>query len=65
MRTREVIAKTKKFIDFYGFDLVDTTNLRNKEDCYQRLESHRYWLELTLCDAMKHLDEFERKLGLL
>ena len=64
MRTREVIKKTKEFEDFYGGDLSDTTNLKTKEDCKQRLEGHRELMELTLSDAMSHLDDFERKLGI-
>jgi len=64
MRTSEVIKKTKKFIDFYGGDILDTTNLKTKEDCRERLEGHRQLMEDTLSDAMTHLDEFERELGI-
>jgi len=64
MRTSEVIKRTKQFVDFYGGDLSDTTNLKTKEDCYERLEAHRRLMNDTLSDAMTHLDEFERELGL-
>jgi len=64
MRTGEVIRQTKEFEDFYGGDLPDTANLKTKEDCYQRLEAHRRLMEDTLGDAMSHLDNFERKLGI-
>lgn len=64
MRTREVILRTKKFIDFYGADLSDTTGLKTKDDCKVRLEEHRRLMEDTLSDAMSHLDNFERELGI-
>jgi hypothetical protein len=64
MRTREVIAKTKKFIDFYGQDLSDTTNLNNKKDCGQRLKSHRRFLEDQNKDALNDIDNFITKLGI-
>jgi len=64
MKTGEVIKKTKGFIDFYGGDLSDTTNLKTKDDCKERLEAHRRLMEETLSDAMTHLDEFERELGI-
>jgi len=64
MKTTEVIKRTKTFIDFYGGDLSDTTNLNTKEDCYQRLEAHRKYMEDTLGDAMSHLNDFERELGI-
>ncbi len=64
MNTKEVIKKTKDFHDFYGGDLSDTTNLRTKEDCRQRLEAHRKLMEDTLCDANTHLNDFERELGI-
>lgn len=64
MKTAEVIKRTKAFIDFYGGDLSDTTNLKTKEDCWERLENHRELMEDTLCDAMTHLDDFERELGI-
>lgn len=64
MRTREVIRKTKKFVDFYGADLPNTTGLKTKEDCYNRLEEHRQLMEDTLSDAMTHLDNFEKELGI-
>lgn len=64
MKTAEVIKRTKKFIDFYGGDLPDPTNLKTKEDCRNRLEAHRRLMENTLCDAMTHLDDFERELGI-
>jgi len=64
MNTREVIKKTKAFRDFYGGDLSDTTNLKTKEDCRERLEAHRKLMEDMLSDAMAHLNDFERELGI-
>lgn len=64
MRTREVIRRTKHFVDFYGADLPDTTGLKTKDDCKTRLEEHRKLMEDTLCDAMSHLDNFEKELGI-
>ena len=65
MKTSEVIRRTKNFRDFYGGDLSDTTNLHTEEDCRERLEAHRKLMEDTLRDAMSHLDNFERELGIL
>jgi len=64
MDTQEVIRRTREFHDFYGGDLLDTTNLRTKRNCYERLEVHRKLMEDTLSDAMMHLDNFERELGI-
>lgn len=64
MRTSEVIRRTKRYRDFYGADLSDTTNLKTKEDCRKRLENHRTLMEQTLSDAMTHLDNFEKELGI-
>ena len=64
MRTRDVIAKTKKFEDLNGFDLADTTKLHSKKDCKERLLSHRRWMENRLTDAFSHIDDFIKQLGL-
>jgi hypothetical protein len=64
MNTKEVIKRTKKFNDFYGQDLSDTTNLNTKKDCLERLEEHRRFLEDQNTDALKSLDNFIRKLGI-
>ena len=67
MRTREIISKMKKWRDFYGGDIPDTNaidSIKSTEDAYKILELHRTLLEDTLSDAMTHLDEFERELGI-
>lgn len=63
MNTREVIKQTRAFRDFYDQDLSDTTGLKTKKDCYERLEAHRKFLENQHVDALKALDNFERELG--
>ena len=41
MRTREVIAKVKKFQDYYGFDIVSASELKTKKDCLEALQAHK------------------------
>jgi len=64
MRTREIVRRIKKWHDFYGGDILDTTGIKTKEQARERLEDHRRLMEETLSDAMSHLDEFEKELGL-
>jgi len=63
-RTREVISRVKKFEDYYGFDIADTSNLNTKEDCKRAILHHRHWLETTMIDALSGIDEFITELGL-
>jgi len=64
LRTREVIAKVKKFRDYYGFDIPEAPELKTKVDCLEALESHKRWLELALTDALTGVDSFIKELGL-
>jgi len=64
MRTREVIAKVKKFQDYYGFDIVSASELKTKKDCLEALQAHKRWLENALIDAMTGVDKFIRDLGI-
>jgi len=64
IKTQKLIKKTRPFLNFYGGDLSDTTNLKTKEDCRERLEAHRKLMEDMLSDAMAHLNDFERELGI-
>ena len=64
MRAREVIAKVKKFRDYYGFDIVDVSELKTKRDCLEALKSHRNWLEDANIDAMTGIDSFIRELDI-
>ena len=64
MRTAEVIRKTKTFKDDFGFDIVDTSNLKTKKDCLKALKNHHQWLEFANNDALKGVDNFIRELGI-
>jgi len=64
MRTREVIAKVKNFQDYYGFDIVSTSELKTKEDCLEALQAHKSWLEEALIDALTGVDKFIKDLGI-
>jgi len=64
LRTREVIAKVKKFTDYYGFDIPEAPELKTKQDCKEALLSHKRWLELALTDALTGVDSFIKELGL-
>ena len=64
MKTREVIAKVKKFRDHYGFDITDASGLTTKKDCLEALESHKRWLEDSATDARDGVDDFIKELGI-
>lgn len=64
MRTRTVIAKVKKFRDYYGFDIVNASELKTKKDCLEALKNHKSWLEDALKDAMTGVDKFIKDLGI-
>ncbi len=64
MRTREIVRRIRKWRDFYGGDIPDVPEVRTKEQAKEILEGHRRLMEETLSDAMSHLDNFERELGL-
>ena len=64
MRTREVIAKVRKFRDYYGFDIVNASELKTKKDCLEVLQAHKKWLEDALIDAMNEVDKFIGDLGI-
>lgn len=64
MRTREVVAKVKKFQDYYGFDIVTAPELKTKKDCLEALQAHKRWLENALVDALTGIDKFIRDLGI-
>ena len=64
MRAREIVSRIKKWKDFYGGDIPDTSGIKTREQAKEVLEGHRQLMEETLGDAMSHLDNFERELGL-
>ena len=64
MRTREVIARLKKFRDYYGFDVVLSVEPETKLDCLEALQSHKRWLEDANNEAMRGVDSFIRELGI-
>jgi len=64
LRTREVIAKVKKFRDYYGFDIPEAPGLKTKLDCLEALQGHKRWLENALIDAMSGVDRFIKELGI-
>ncbi len=64
MRTREIIARIKKYRDYYGFDIVSADEIKTKEQAVEALEAHKRWLEDTLTDALRDVDHFVEKLGI-
>lgn len=64
MRTREVVAKVKKYRDYYGFDIPEAPELKTKRDCKGALLNHKRWLGEALTDALGDVDGFIRELGL-
>lgn len=64
METREVVRRVKKFRDYYGFDIVNASELKTEKDCLEALEVHKRWLEDALVDAMRGVDRFIDELGI-
>lgn len=64
METRKVISRVRKFEDYYGFDVMNTEELKTKKDCLEALEAHKRWLEDALVDALRGVDNFMTELGL-
>lgn len=64
MDIKEIRKRIKKWRDFYGQDIVDTTNITTKDKAREVLEEHRRFLEDQNTDALEHLNNFERELGL-
>lgn len=66
MKIVDIKKKIAEWEDFYGQDIAATDEIgkcRTKADCRKVLENHRRFLEEQNCDAMQHLDEFEREIG--
>jgi len=64
MRTQEVVARVKKFRDYYGFDIPEAPKLKTKLDCLEALKHHKRWLEDALTEALGGVDRFIRELGI-
>jgi hypothetical protein len=67
MKIQEIKNKMLQWRDFYGQDIADTKRIKNakaKEDLHCILSDHVSFLEDQNNDAIRHTEEFERKLGL-
>lgn len=56
-----------KYLDFYGGDLLgysDIEKAKTKADLSKIIEEHRSHMEMMLCDANAHLDNFKKRIGL-
>ncbi len=49
MRTREVITKAKKYLDFYGQDIEGLETAKTKEDVKVLLEEEKFTLPCVEC----------------
>ena len=67
MKIEEIKQKMINWEDFYGADISNTSGIskaRTKKQLKEILEHHRRYMEDTLCDACRDLDQFEKELGL-
>jgi len=67
MVIKKIKEKMSVWNDFYGGDLPDyerIINAKNKYELERIIEEHRSFMESMLSDAMSHIDDFKRNLGL-
>jgi hypothetical protein len=67
MTIEKIKEEMKKFRDLYGGDLISLEfidNATTKQELAKIIEEHRTHMEMMLCDANSHLDNFKGRLGL-
>lgn len=67
MNIEQIKKEMLEYRDFYGGDIPDSDSIKNaktKEDLRNVLHNHRSLLEDSLTDALSHLKEFEKRVGL-
>ncbi len=65
---KDIKLKMVEFRDFYGGDLLyedEIKKSKTKKELASILEKHRSFMEDMLSDAMSHLDNFKKSVGLL
>lgn len=67
MTFKKVKTEMKKYKDFYGGDLLSASEIdkaKTRKELNAIIEEHRSFMECMLSDAMSHLDEFKRRIGI-
>lgn len=68
MELPEIKIAMKNYRDFYGSQLLGSSNIdncKNLFDCEEVIETHREHLESMLSDANSHLNNFRSRIGLI
>lgn len=63
----EIKEQMQNFKDFYGGDFLDLaliSECKSKKELAKIIEDHEAHMEMMLCDAISHLSEFKKCLGL-
>lgn len=64
MNTKEVIKRCNSFEDTFGADLSQKGHMKTKADCLHALQSHKRWLEDTVSEELRKIDDFICELGI-
>lgn len=67
MTIEKIKQEMANYRDFYGGDLLEESEIKDcktVEELNRIIERHRSHMEDMLSDAMSHLDNFKRKIGL-
>lgn len=67
MKIQEIKKEMLEFEDFYGSDLIVMSQIKSaksKIELKEIIRCHKRRMEDSLLDAISHLEEFEKRLGL-
>lgn len=64
MNFNSVKKKIEEYRDFYGQDVIFISKPKSIADCEEALRNHHRFLEMQNIDALNHLEEFMRNIGL-
>lgn len=67
MKIADIKKEMLKWEDFYGGDISATDRIKSaktKKQLAQILVDHEDFMEMMLCDAKSHIEEFRKKLGI-
>lgn len=67
MTIKQIKEKILNWTDFYGGDIIDREEVKTaktKKELTDSLHHHKRFLENQNIDAISHLEEFEKELGL-
>lgn len=67
MEISEIKQEMKRFRDFYGGDILDIDAIdscETKKELAYLLYRHELHMEMMLCDAISHLEQFRKRVSL-